>query len=101
MESRAILRGYTVHFVPTIYFVSTHRLTSVLFSSLTENCVYFPFRGGMEPSPLLLGPLFGLVYQLRMMKMVSVSSQWNEWQGKLKYSEKTYPIVSLSNINPT
>jgi hypothetical protein len=27
---------------------------------------------------------------------------WNEdWQGKLKYSEKTYPSATLSTINPT
>jgi hypothetical protein len=30
------------------------------------------------------------------------SSRWNEnWQGKPKYSEQTYPIATLSTINPT
>jgi hypothetical protein len=26
---------------------------------------------------------------------------WNEWQGKLKYSEKTCPDSTLSTTNPT
>jgi hypothetical protein len=26
---------------------------------------------------------------------------WNEWQGKLKYSEKTCPDATLSTTNPT
>jgi hypothetical protein len=26
---------------------------------------------------------------------------WNEWQGKPKYSEKTYPGATLSTTNPT
>jgi hypothetical protein len=29
------------------------------------------------------------------------SSRWNDWQGKLKYSEKTCPSAALSTINPT
>jgi hypothetical protein len=30
------------------------------------------------------------------------SSRWNEnWQGKHKYSEKTYPSATLSTTNPT
>jgi hypothetical protein len=26
---------------------------------------------------------------------------WNEWKGKPKYSEKTYPSATLSTTNPT
>jgi hypothetical protein len=29
------------------------------------------------------------------------SSRWNEWQGELKYSEKTCPSATLSTTNPT
>jgi hypothetical protein len=29
------------------------------------------------------------------------SSQWNDWQGKPKCSEQTYPSVTLSTTNPT
>jgi hypothetical protein len=29
------------------------------------------------------------------------SSRWNDRQGKLKYSEKTYPSATLFTINPT
>jgi hypothetical protein len=30
------------------------------------------------------------------------SSRWNDnWQGKLKYSEKTYPSTTLSTTNPS
>jgi hypothetical protein len=29
------------------------------------------------------------------------SIQWNDWQGKPKYSEKIYPIAALSTTNPT
>jgi hypothetical protein len=29
------------------------------------------------------------------------SNRWNDWQGKLKYSEKTCPSAALSTTNPT
>jgi hypothetical protein len=29
-----------------------------------------------------------------------MSSWWNEWQGKPKYLEKTFPIAALSTTNP-
>jgi hypothetical protein len=40
--------------------------------------------------------LFGLLHQPRMM-----GDEWNKWQGKLKYLEKTCPSATLSSINPS
>jgi hypothetical protein len=58
--------------------------------------------GGVRLSPLGIWPLFGLLYQSQMMMMMSVEQLWNEnWQGKPKYSEKTYPSATLSTTNPT
>jgi hypothetical protein len=48
-------------------------------------------RTVLEPSPLLLRPFIGLLYQPWM----------NEWQGKLKYSKKTCPSAALSITDPT
>jgi hypothetical protein len=59
----------------------------------------------MEPSPLLLRPLMGLVYQSQITDddddECGATGEMNEWQGKPKYSEKAYPSVPLSTINPT
>jgi hypothetical protein len=59
--------------------------------------------GALEPSPLLLRPLFILLYQpsdddggWRVWR-----SWWNDWQGKPRYSEKTCPRAVLFTTNPT
>jgi hypothetical protein len=56
-------------------------------------------RGVRNWVHLVRRPLIGLLYQPRMM---SVSSRLNEnWQGKLKYSERTCPSATLSTTNST
>jgi hypothetical protein len=52
---------------------------------------------------LILRPLFGLLYQPRMIdRWLLWRNRWNaNWQGKLKYSEKTCPSATLSSTNPT
>jgi hypothetical protein len=59
------------------------------------------FRGGGGTwVHLVRRPLFGLLYQPRIIDDVW-SSRWNEnWQGKPKYSEKTCPTATLSTTNP-
>jgi hypothetical protein len=42
----------------------------------------------------------GLLYK-PWMTGGGVINEMNEWQGKLKYSEETYPSVSLSTAYPT
>jgi hypothetical protein len=70
---------------------SEYYATIVSFSFLVwgETWVYLVHRS-----------LIGLLYRSRMIRVWS--SRWNEnWQGKLKYSEKTCPGATLSTINPT
>jgi hypothetical protein len=56
---------------------------------------------------LVFWPLFGLLYQPRMMDVRwwwwwVWSSWWNEnWQGKMKYLEKSCPSATSSTKNPT
>jgi hypothetical protein len=43
-----------------------------------------------------------LLYQPRMMMDVDeCGNQWNDWQGKPKYSDKSYPSAALFTTNPT
>jgi hypothetical protein len=50
---------------------------------------------------LLRRPRIGLLYQPQTIDD-EWSSRWNEnWWGKPKYSEKTYPSATLSTTNPT
>jgi hypothetical protein len=47
---------------------------------------------GAEPSPLLLRPFIGLLYQPCVIyNNCGAISGMNDWQEKPKYSEKTYP----------
>jgi hypothetical protein len=51
---------------------------------------------------LVCWPLFGLLCQPRMIDDNEWSILWNEnWQGKMKYAEKTCPNDTLSTTNPT
>jgi hypothetical protein len=45
-------------------------------------------------------PFTGLLYLPRVIVRME-RIWWNEWQGKSKYSEKTYPGATLSTTNPT
>jgi hypothetical protein len=58
---------------------------------------------GVEPSPLLLWSFIGLLYQPWMVDCddCGAISGRNEWQRKLKNSEKTCPSANLSTTNPT
>jgi hypothetical protein len=62
----------------------------------------FIYWVGVEPRPLLLGPLTGLLYQSWMIDgdHVEAISGMNDLQGKLKYSEKTCTSAALSTTNP-
>jgi hypothetical protein len=75
--------------------VSTLRLRSFLFVSF--------YGAGVEPSPLLLRSLMGLLYQPWMIDghVCRDISGINEWKGKLKYSEETCLGAALTTANPT
>jgi hypothetical protein len=55
--------------------------------------------GGVYWVHSALRPLIGLLCQSRVIMMME--KLWNDWQGKPKYSEKTYPSSALSTSNPT
>jgi hypothetical protein len=63
----------------------------------------FIYGAGVEPSRLLLRPLIGLLYQPLLIDGddYGAVSGMNEWQGKPKYLEETYPNVALSTTDPT
>jgi hypothetical protein len=65
--------------------------------------VLFIYGVGVEPSPLLLLPFISLLYQSWMINCYDCGavSGINDWQGKLEYSDKTYPSVALSTPDPT
>jgi hypothetical protein len=58
---------------------------------------------GVEPSPLLLQPLIGLLRQPWMMDGddCGAVSGMNEWQGKSEYWKETCPSAALSTTDPT
>jgi hypothetical protein len=57
----------------------------------------------VELSPLLVKPLISLFYQPRIIDGDDCGAVcgMNEWQGKLKYLQKTSPSATLSNTDPT
>jgi hypothetical protein len=56
------------------------------------------YCAGVEPSSLLLRPLTGLLY---LPWMMDDTNWWiNDWQGKLKCSETTFPSAALPIANP-
>jgi hypothetical protein len=64
-------------------------------------CVYaflFIYRAGVKPSPLLLRPLTGLLYQpcMIMNDDCGAVSGINDWQRKPKHSVKTWPVQLCS-----
>jgi hypothetical protein len=58
--------------------------------------------GGVEPSPLLLRPSIGLLYQSWMIHGDGCGTirGMKEWQWKQKYSEETCPSVAQSTGDP-
>jgi hypothetical protein len=56
----------------------------------------------VEPSPQLLRPLIGLLYQhlTIVMKILELSVEKNCWQEKPKYAEESCRCVPLSTTNP-
>jgi hypothetical protein len=58
---------------------------------------------GVERSPLLPWTFIGLLYQPWMIDGddCGAISGLNEWQERLKYSEKTCPSAALSTTDPT
>jgi hypothetical protein len=65
--------------------------------------ILFISCAAVEPSPLLLMPLSGLLYQPWMTNGndCGAISGMNEWQGKPKYTEKTCPSAPLSATDRT
>jgi hypothetical protein len=57
----------------------------------------------VEPNPLVLRPYVGLLYKPWMIgdDECGAIREMNEWQGKLKYSEETYPSAALATTDPT
>jgi hypothetical protein len=57
----------------------------------------------VDPSPLLLQPLIGILYQHFMIDVdvCGAIGGMNEWQGKPKYWEETFPSAALSTADPT
>jgi hypothetical protein len=79
------------------FLLSLSPLYLLLFS------FFFIYCAGVEPSPLLLWPFIGLLYQPWMIDgddCVAVSGM-NEEQGKPECSEKTCPSAAFSATNPT
>jgi hypothetical protein len=61
----------------------------------------FIYGAGVEPSPLILLPLIGLLYQPWMIDGGHCGAvRMNEWQGKPKYSARTCPRAALSTTDP-
>jgi hypothetical protein len=59
------------------------------------------YWAGVEPNPLLLRPLIGLVYQLWMIDDRRAVGETNDWEWKPKYQEKTYSSAVLSTTDLT
>jgi hypothetical protein len=61
------------------------------------------YGAGVEPSPLLLRPFIGLLYQPWMVDGddCGAVSGMNEWQGKQMYWEETCPSAALSTTDAT
>jgi hypothetical protein len=59
---------------------------------------FFICGAGVEPSPFLLRPFIGLMYQPWMLggDECGGNSGLNEWQWKQKFSEETFLSVVLS-----
>jgi hypothetical protein len=66
------------------------------------NFILFIYGSGVEPSALLLRPFIGILYQPWMIDGddCGAISGMNEWQGKPKYSEETWPSAALYITDP-
>jgi hypothetical protein len=73
----------------------THRISFI--------AVLFICEAGVEPSPLLLRPFIGLLYQQWVIDGDDCGAVggMDEWQGKPKYWEETCPSAAVSTTNPT
>jgi hypothetical protein len=56
----------------------------------------------MEPSPILLRPIIGLLYLPCKIDNsdCGVIGEMNDWQRKLKYSEESHLSGTVSSTNP-
>jgi hypothetical protein len=65
--------------------------------------ILLTYGTGMEPSPLLLKPLIGLLYHPWMIGAddCGAISGMNEWQRKPKYSEEICPSAAVSTTDRT
>jgi hypothetical protein len=74
------------------------------YLKISVGCRFLYFSGaGVEPSPLLLWPFVGMLYQTWMIDGddCGAVSGMNEWQGKPTSSEKTFPSATLSTADLT
>jgi hypothetical protein len=73
------------------------RLTYIITS-----CFFLVSWGGVRLSPLGMSATIWPIVPAPDDRWWMWSIWWNEnWQGKTKYSKKTYPIVTLFTTNPT
>jgi hypothetical protein len=86
---------------------ATQEFTNILFNPKFQYCVHYVLlflpllllEVGRDCVHFVRRPLFGQLYQLRLMDVDECGA--NERQGKLKYSEKTRPFFTLSTTNRT
>jgi hypothetical protein len=92
------------------YYLSQTFRSSKMFKKVTRfpytrGLIFFLFiyEAAVEPSPLLLRPFIGLLYQLWMIDGddCGAISGTNEWQGKPEYSEETCRSAALSTTDAT
>jgi hypothetical protein len=79
-----------------------HRLFPIVTIRFHSVLIFFNFLGGVRLSPLRTSATNWRIVPAPDDKWWVWSSRWNEnWQRKPKYSEKTWPSVTLSTTNPT
>jgi hypothetical protein len=67
-----------------------------------DHFLFYYSWGWMRMGPLGTPAASGPILPASDIRWWVWSSRWNEdWEGNMKYSEKTYPITALSTINPT
>jgi hypothetical protein len=75
----------------------------ILWIRYAVNIPLFMYEAGVEPSPLLLRPFIGLLFQPWMIHgdNCRAVTGMNEWQGKPKHSDKICPSTDVSTTDPT
>jgi hypothetical protein len=99
-----VLTRATRRDIPEDIILHSHRRENLKsYTLLFHFWFLFLYGLGVEASPLLLRPFIGILYQLWIIDGddSAVICGVNDWQGKLKYPEITFPIAALSTTDPT